>query len=98
MADLPSAHNVFVCRSAPHNQLLPEAAKVVTHAGHGTVIRSLAAGVPAPVYAYGTGSERQRGASRRARGWFAFESQVKPKSIRNGVLDILESPRYGEKA
>src|SRR5262249_2059565 len=45
-AGLPAADNVHVCASAPHGELLKEAAAVVTHAGHGTVIRALAAGVP----------------------------------------------------
>src|SRR5207248_8948080 len=43
---LPRAANVHVCASAPHSELLKQAAVVVTHAGHGTVIRALAAGVP----------------------------------------------------
>jgi MGT family glycosyltransferase len=38
--------NVTVVRSAPHAQVLEHAAAVVTHAGHGTVIKSLAQGVP----------------------------------------------------
>jgi MGT family glycosyltransferase len=38
--------NTTVLRSAPHAQLFPETAVVVTHAGMGTVTRALAAGVP----------------------------------------------------
>lgn len=38
--------NVTVVRSAPHAQVLEHAAAVVTHAGHGTVIKALAQGVP----------------------------------------------------
>jgi UDP:flavonoid glycosyltransferase YjiC (YdhE family) len=37
---------VTVVRSAPHREVLREAAAVVTHAGHGTVAKALAAGVP----------------------------------------------------
>ena len=33
-------------QAAPHQQVLPEAAAVVTHAGHGSVLKALAAGVP----------------------------------------------------
>lgn len=33
-------------RSAPHSEVLREAALVVTHGGHGTTIKTLAAGVP----------------------------------------------------
>lgn len=44
--ELPCPPNVQVLRSAPHSRVLPHAAAVVTHAGHGTTIRALAAGVP----------------------------------------------------
>jgi MGT family glycosyltransferase len=46
VATLQAPSNVHVCASAPHSELLKQTALVVTHAGHGTVIRSLAAGVP----------------------------------------------------
>jgi len=38
--------HVIVRASAPHSAVLPHAALVVTHGGHGTVIRALAHGVP----------------------------------------------------
>lgn len=38
--------NVTIVPSAPHTAVLPRADAVVTHAGHGTVIKSLAHGVP----------------------------------------------------
>ena len=41
----PSAH-VQVVRFVPHREILPHAALVITHAGLGTVMSSLAAGVP----------------------------------------------------
>jgi len=43
---VPSPRNVRVVRAVPHARILAEAAVVVTHAGHGTVIKALAAGVP----------------------------------------------------
>jgi UDP:flavonoid glycosyltransferase YjiC (YdhE family) len=45
--------NVRVCRSAPHSEVLPRVALTLTHGGHGTVIRSLAAGVPLLVFPMG---------------------------------------------
>ncbi len=97
-AHLPAAPNVFVCRSAPHNQLLPEAAVVVTHAGHGTVIRSLAAGVP--LLCIPMGRDQNDNAARVvARGaGLRLSPRSSLKSIRNGVLEILETPRYRENA
>lgn len=38
--------NIVVRDSAPHAAVLPETSVVITHAGHGTIIRALAHGVP----------------------------------------------------
>ena len=43
---IPAAENVTVVRSAPHSDVLRHCEAVVTHCGHGTTIKSLAAGVP----------------------------------------------------
>jgi MGT family glycosyltransferase len=40
------AANVVVRSFVPHADVMPQAGLVITHAGHGTVIRALAAGVP----------------------------------------------------
>ena len=45
-ANFPAPPHVRVCRSAAHSAVMPHASLVVTHAGHGTVIRALACGVP----------------------------------------------------
>ncbi len=47
LATVPS--NVHVVESAPHGAVLPHVDLVITHGGHGTVTRSLAAGVPVMV-------------------------------------------------
>lgn len=48
LQDLPvsGAENIQVVASASHSDILGAAAAVITHAGHGTVMRALAAGVP----------------------------------------------------
>jgi UDP:flavonoid glycosyltransferase YjiC (YdhE family) len=45
--------NVTVLAAAPHRQVLGHAALVVTHGGHGTVMKALAAGVPMVVLHHG---------------------------------------------
>ncbi len=45
-AAIAAPPNVEVVRSAPHGRVLQHAAAVVTHGGHGTVAKTLAAGVP----------------------------------------------------
>ena len=44
--DLRAPANAVLRRSAPHGAVLSGAAVAVTHAGHGTVLRALAQGVP----------------------------------------------------
>jgi MGT family glycosyltransferase len=45
-AEFEAPDNVSIVRSAPHGDLLKDAALFVTHAGHGSVLRPLMAGVP----------------------------------------------------
>ena len=45
--------NVQVVASAPHSEVLRHAAAAVTHGGHGTVVKALAAGVPLVVIPMG---------------------------------------------
>lgn len=45
--------NTRLVASAPHDQVMAEAALVVTHGGHGTVMRTLCAGLPMLVIPHG---------------------------------------------
>ena len=45
-ATVPAPKNVEVVMAAPHREVLREAQLVVTHCGHGTTLKALAAGVP----------------------------------------------------
>lgn len=45
--------NVTILSTAPHRLILREAALVVTHGGHGTVMKALAAGVPMVLLPHG---------------------------------------------
>jgi MGT family glycosyltransferase len=98
IASLPGAPNVHVCASAPHSQLLKEAAAVVTHAGHGTVIRALAAGVP--MVCMPMGRDQNENAARIV--FHGAGLRLKPTAaaakIRQSVRDILEASRYRESA
>jgi len=44
--ELASTDNVRIVHSAPHGQILQDASLVITHCGHGTTMKALAAGVP----------------------------------------------------
>ena len=96
LASIPTAPNVHLCASAPHSQLLKEAAAMITHAGHGTVIRALAAGVPLVCLPMGRDQNENaarvvfHGAGRR------LNPGASPAKIRHAVQGVLQSPRYRE--
>jgi UDP:flavonoid glycosyltransferase YjiC (YdhE family) len=52
-AALRPGPNITVVPSAPHRQVLRHAALVVTHGGHGIVVKALAAGVPMVLLPHG---------------------------------------------
>jgi MGT family glycosyltransferase len=97
-ASLPAPENVYVCRSAPHSQLMKDAAVVVTHAGHGTVIRALAAGVP--LVCMPMGRDQNENAARVVHhgAGVRLSRDATPDAIRQAIRATLETPRYRERA
>ncbi len=51
--EVRAAGNTVIVHSAPHDAVLPHASAVVTHGGHGTVIRALRHGLPVLVMPHG---------------------------------------------
>jgi MGT family glycosyltransferase len=95
-ADLPA--NVTVVAAAPHAEVLEHASAVITHAGHGTIIKALAAGVP--VVAIPMGRDQPDNAIRAvaAGAAVALKPKAKPDAIRAAVTSILDDPRYADAA
>lgn len=93
-ASVIAAPNVTVCASAPHSAVMARAAAVITHGGHGTVIKALAAGVPLLVLAHGRDQAdnatrvRLRGAGRTA------SRKASTATIRRHVQALLDDPTY----
>jgi MGT family glycosyltransferase len=86
--------NVTVVAAAPHAEVLKQAALVVTHAGHGTIIKSLAAGVP--VVALPMGRDQPDNAARMvaAGAGVSLKPSAKVEAIRAAVADVLATPSY----
>jgi len=86
--------NVAVVQRAPHSEVLKHASAVVTHAGHGTVIKALAAGVP--VVAMPLGRDQLDNAARVAHHGAGLK--LKPKAsgeaIARSVRRVLEEPSF----
>jgi UDP:flavonoid glycosyltransferase YjiC (YdhE family) len=86
--------NVTVVAAAPHAEVLKQAALVVTHAGHGTIIKSLAAGVP--VVALPMGRDQPDNAARMVAtgAGVSLKPSANVEAIRAAVGDVLETPSY----
>jgi MGT family glycosyltransferase len=90
--------HIGVVPAAPHSAVLREAAAVVTHGGHGTVIRALAAGVPAVVLPHGR-DQADNAARVRSRGaGLQLKNSASPKAIAAAVQRLLAEPGFREGA
>lgn len=96
--DMRANRNVVVVRSAPHAEVLREAALVVTHGGHGTVVKALAADVPLVVLHHGR-DQADNAARVAVRGaGIGVKKGAKPAVIARAVQQVLADPSYVEGA
>jgi len=92
--DVAAPPNVTVLRAAPHNAVLAEASAVVTHAGHGTAIKALAAGVPLVCMPFGH-DQRDVAARVAARGAGRIVGRdASPERIADAVRAVLADPAH----
>ncbi len=90
--------NVSVVERAPHSHVLRHASAVVTHAGHGTVIKSLAAGVP--VVALPLGRDQLDNAARVAHhgAGLRLKPNAGAETIASAVRRVIDEPSFGADA
>ena len=93
-AEVPATANVVVVRAAAHTELIPKADLVITHAGHGTLIKAITAGVP--TLCIPLGRDQPDNAARAARHGVGLV--VSPRSdtaaIAKAILTMLSEPSY----
>jgi MGT family glycosyltransferase len=96
--DIDAPPNVTVVRSAPHAQVLQHASAVVTHAGHGTVIKALAYGVP--VVAMPIGRDQPDVAARvvASGAGLRLRPGASPRKIAAAVRRVLNQPAFSAAA
>jgi MGT family glycosyltransferase len=95
---LRPASNVTVVASAPHRQILPHASVVITHGGHGTVVKALAAGVPLVLLPHGRdqGDTSVRVSSLGA--GMALSRSARPTAIARAVRLVIQEVSYRKAA
>ncbi|HJZ49856.1 MAG TPA: glycosyltransferase [Roseiflexaceae bacterium] len=90
--------NVVLCESAPHAQVFPYASAVVTHAGHGTVIRALAHGVP--MVCLPLGRDQPGNAARVAfhGAGIRLTAKAPVEAIRQAIQRVVIEPQFRRSA
>jgi len=84
--------NVVVLPSAPHSLVLPRASAFITHCGHGSVMRSLAAGVP--LVALPMGRDQDASAARIVHRGLGLRPRRAVGSIARDLRRVLEEPSF----
>ena len=97
-ADVPGGPNVQVVRSAPHAQVLEEAAAVITHCGHGTTIKALAAGVPLVCLPMGRDQLDVAARVVHRNAGVRLDASAEPEAIASALSEVLGEPGYREGA
>jgi UDP:flavonoid glycosyltransferase YjiC (YdhE family) len=92
--DVPAPANVRVVRAAPHQQVLREASAVVTHAGHGSVLKALAAGVPLVCMPLGRDQKDNTVRVLRLGAWVRVKKGERPAGIAAAIRRVLEEPAF----
>jgi MGT family glycosyltransferase len=93
-SDVPAPDNVRVVRAAPHRAVLAEAAVMVTHAGHGSVLKALAAGVPLVCMPMGRDQKDNTVRVLRLGAGVRVDKKAPPERIAAAVRRILDEPGY----
>ena len=96
--EIQAPPNVEVVQAAPHRQVLAEASVVVTHAGHGTVLKALAAGVPLVCVPMGRDQKDNTVRVIRFGAGVRISKKATPNQIAAAVSEILENPSYASAA
>ena len=90
--------NVQVRQLAPHREILGQAAAVVTHCGHGTTIKALAAGVPLVCLPMGRDQFDVAARVVHHGAGIRLDAASSPDAIGAAVQEVLNSPTYRKAA
>lgn len=90
--------NVVVVNSAPHSKVFPLASLVITHAGHGTVMKALSHGLPLVCLPMGRDQNDNAIKVQYHGCGIALKAKSGPGKIRKAVQKILTEETYRQSA
>ena len=97
-SEVTAADNVVVVQSAPHTQLLQEASLLVTHCGHGTTMKGLAAGVPLVCIPMGRDQNDTAARVVHSGAGVRLKPTASVTDISRAITRTLETPSFREAA
>ena len=98
-SDLATTNDhVVVTRWLPHETLLPHADVVVTHAGHGTVMAALAAGVPLVCLPMGRDQHGNADQIERAGAGVQLDPAADAPQLRAAIETVISDPSFAANA
>ena len=86
--------NVTVTRWVRHADVLPHCSAVITHGGHGTVMKALIAGVPLVVVPLGRDQPDNAGRVVYAGAGVRLRKTATASALRAAISRVTEDPRY----
>jgi MGT family glycosyltransferase len=86
--------NVSVRRWVRHADVLPHCSAVLTHGGHGTVLKALAAGVPLVVAPLGRDQPDNAARVVHAGAGLRIRKTASESAVRDAIGQVLDEPRY----
>ena len=86
--------NVTVAQWARHADILPHCSAVITHGGHGTVMKALIAGIPQVVVPLGRDQPDNAARVVYAGAGVRLRKNASARALRAAVARVIEDPRY----
>jgi MGT family glycosyltransferase len=96
--EVAPTHNVHVVRSAPHRQILEGAALAITHCGHGTTMKALAAGVPMVCVPMGRDQNDTAARVTHQGAGVRLSPRSSAEAIRKAVVKVLRTDSFRHNA
>ena len=96
--EVQSTGSVVVVRSAPHREVLSRASVVVTHCGHGTTMKALAAGVPMVCMPMGRDQDDTAARVVHAGAGVRIKPKASAETIAHAVASVLKDDRFRSNA
>jgi MGT family glycosyltransferase len=93
-AVISAPDNVTVTRWVRHADVLPHCSAVITHGGHGTVMKALIAGVPLVLVPLGRDQPDNAGRVVHADAGIRLRKNASASALRTAIGRVIEDPRY----